>query len=140
MATSGKPTPPNAKAGAVMKPVADSAVRSERVRLATKAPSAIDSARNTISANSVHPTEPTGCQPRPAVIHSMAARPTADRLAKGSASLPASAASASGQRGAAPSQPPRLRSRSSRPTAQAPAVIARMCSSAGMSAAPRNCS
>ena len=41
---------------------------------------------------------------------------------------------------ATPSQPGRVPSRSSRPTVQAPAVMARMCSSAGISAAPRNCS
>lgn len=35
---------------------------------------------------------------------------------------------------------PRVRSRSSRPTDQAPAVIARMCTSAGTKVVARNCS
>ena len=140
MAASGKPTPPKAKAGALMKPVADSAVRSERVRAAKKAPRAMDSAVKTANASSVQASEPAGLQPRPSASHASHAPPTPLRPSHAGSSLPSRAASVTRAPGAGPSQPPRLRSRSSQPTTQAPAAMAMMCSSAAMRATVRNCS
>ena len=140
MADSGKPTPLKANAGAEKNPAPDSAVRSERVSAAMNAPMAIDTATSASRPSATQATLPGGCQPRPQVVPSSASTPMPPRLSHGHSSLPARAAAVWARPGCAPSHSPRVRSRSSRPTLQAPAVMARMWSSAGISAAAKNCS
>ena len=140
MASSGKPTPLNAKAGADSSPAPDMAVRSDSVRPASAAPAARLTATSSASPSAIQAREPATAQPRSCDRYSRQARALAHSSARGASSLPSSAASTAAAPPAPCSHWPRVRSRSSRPTDQAPAVIARMCTSAGTKVVARNCS
>ena len=143
MASSGKPTPLNAKAGADSRPVPDSAVRSESVTPASAAPAARLSTTRAASPTPIHAMLPATLQPRSCAKYSKAAMPLPQSSTAGSSSLPNRAAATLARLADCPSglsHSPKVCSRSSRPTDQAPAVMARIWISAGTSVAARNCS
>ena len=151
-ANPGNATPLKAKAGAATKPAADSPMRCELASSVNKAPSSSDRATNAACAAATSSSDPGTGQPRPTVSQASASAPTTENDSHGHASLASSAAStgakpaplrdgcagaASAVCSATPSQPGRVPSRSSRPTAQAPVLMASTCSNAATSAAPR---